>query len=60
MDGDNDLDVIATGYDATIRIWNITTGENSLDINNFPSSEYILKVINKEELLIKSYKIVKY
>ena len=57
----NDLEVVLYNLQGEIvLIKQVESGTITLDLNNLSPSEYILKILIKENNLIKSYKIVKH
>lgn len=57
----NDLEVVLYNLQGEIVLSRQVESETiTLDLNYLSPSEYILKIINKENNLIKSYKIVKH
>jgi len=57
----NDLEVVLYNLQGEIVLYKKVESETiTLDLNNLSPSEYILKIINKENNLLKSCKIVKH
>jgi hypothetical protein len=57
----NNLEVVLYNLQGEIVLSkNVESETITLDLNNLSPSEYILKILNKENYLLKSYKIIKH